>query len=485
MIRPLVFLIFCSMKNRVLLRVKKLRRPKYLISALAGIGYLCFVFLNQAHLNRSPITAGSPVPNQETMALAETGFALMILAVVIFQWFSAGARHVLFGEAEIQFFFAAPLSPHALFHYRIARAQTGILFGSAVTTLVLGRGVLFPRWIYLFTVLWILYSLLYLYRVAVVLSRRRLEKHGWDAARFQIALVGTAVLLLAAIAVRWHKLFPSLPPLSEMSPQEVPRIFAGIAQSGPIGYLLSPFRILVRPAFASALPDFALRLIPSLLTLLLVYGWARLSSVDLREAALGLYAVRRRKTTDRQIKKGARRSGRPLFPLPSRGPAWMAVYWKNLSLASGLNSHRTLPALAAVTIFCILMAGASGEEMSMIFGGAALGLAGFITILGPVIFREDLRTDLKNMDLLKMYPMPGLAIAIGEVLAPATVLAVLEWVPCAYSRHSAAGCRGESMERFLPDCLGGRRSTSASVHQPDRRPGAECGRADSARLGAD
>ena len=45
----------------------------------------------------------------------------MILAAVVFQWFSGGARHALFDEAEVQFLFPAPVSRLALLHYRMAK----------------------------------------------------------------------------------------------------------------------------------------------------------------------------------------------------------------------------------------------------------------------------------------------------------------------------------------------------------------------------
>jgi ABC-2 type transport system permease protein len=429
-IGALVFLLFRSLKNRVLIRVRKLRQPKYLISALAGLAYLCFVLMNQVHLDRSHIPNRSSIADPAILSLVETGFAVMILAVVVFQWFSSSARNVLFDEAEIQFLFPAPLSRLALLHYRIVKAQPGILFGTAVTTFILSWQSLFAHSIYLFAALWILYSFLHLYRIGVVLNKRRLEKHGRDLGRFRAALVGAAVILLAAVAAWWHHVFSSFPRLNEMSLHELLEFSEKIAQFDPLRYSLMPFRAFVSPAFAPALPDFALSLIPAPLMLFLAYEWARFSSEDFREAALGITtsaAVPLQTTSDRKKAGPVRRSGRTLFRLSPQGPSWVAIYWKNLSLAGGLNSRRTLPALAAITIICILMAGASGKQMSMIFGAAALGLAVFITILGPIVFREDLRADLKNTDLLKTYPMSGRSIVIGEVLTPATVLAVIEW----------------------------------------------------------
>jgi ABC-2 type transport system permease protein len=431
MIGALIFLLFRSIKNRVVIRVRKLRRPKYLISALAGLAYLCFVFLNQAHLNRSHIPHESSAPDPAILSLVETGFAIMILAVVVFQWFFAGSRNVLFGEAEIQFLFPAPLSRLALLHYRMAKAQPGILFGTAVTTFILSRQTLFAHSIYMFVALWILYSFLHLYRIVVVFNKRKREKHGRDLRRLRAALVGAAVMLFAAVASWWQRGFSSFPRLNKMSPQELLEFSEKIAQSDPLRYSLMPFRAFVSPAFASALPDFTLSLVPALLMLLLAYEWARFGSDDLQEAALGIAAKAAaplRKTPDRKKAGPVRRSGRTLFRLSPQGPSWVAIYWKNLNLSAGLNSRQTLPALAAITIICILTAVASGEQMSMMIGAAALGLAVFITILGPVVFREDLRGDLKNTDLLKTYPMSGRSIVIGEIMTPATILAVVEWV---------------------------------------------------------
>ena len=42
---------------------------------------------------------------------------------------------------------------------------------------------------------------------------------------------------------------------------------------------------------------------------------------------------------------------------------------------------------------------------------------------GPQLLRNDLRQDLPAADVLKMFPMPGWQIVLGEVLAPAAMLA--------------------------------------------------------------
>jgi ABC-2 type transport system permease protein len=58
-------------------------------------------------------------------------------------------------------------------------------------------------------------------------------------------------------------------------------------------------------------------------------------------------------------------------------------------------------------------------------------VAGFVCawtlLLGPQIVRQDLRHDLQNADLLKMYPMPGWQVVLGQLMAPAVILTAIHW----------------------------------------------------------
>jgi ABC-2 type transport system permease protein len=44
------------------------------------------------------------------------------------------------------------------------------------------------------------------------------------------------------------------------------------------------------------------------------------------------------------------------------------------------------------------------------------------------MLRNDLRQDLPAADVLKMFPMPGWQIVLGEVLAPAAMLGGVQWL---------------------------------------------------------
>src|SRR5207249_2998836 len=52
---------------------------------------------------------------------------------------------------------------------------------------------------------------------------------------------------------------------------------------------------------------------------------------------------------------------------------------------------------------------------------------GMSLILGPQLMRQDFRQDLAVADILKMYPLRGWQVALGELLAPVTILTAIQW----------------------------------------------------------
>jgi hypothetical protein len=49
-------------------------------------------------------------------------------------------------------------------------------------------------------------------------------------------------------------------------------------------------------------------------------------------------------------------------------------------------------------------------------------------LLGPQILAQDFRQDLKMADLLKSYPMAGRQVVLGELMAPVTLLTLIQWL---------------------------------------------------------
>lgn len=424
------FLILRSLKNRVLTRLRRLRKLPYLISVLAGLVYLGFIFLYPYYGGVSRPPQGSLLPDGGGMPIAESGFALLLSAAFALQIYRTRAESPVFSEAEVQWLFPAPVSRKALIHYHAARSQAGILFGVLISVLIFGRGLTFHRAGLLFAALWALYSLLYLGRVAVIFAKRSLKERGVPEWKTRSWTIG-ALLVFAGSTLWWIRNHIPSPSMHGEVAWNILDWLMQVSGSGPVYWATFPFRLAVRPIFAAETARFGFDFVVVGIMMLLLYVMILLSRVDLAGAvgvrpaeAAGLGSIR--KERDTKVLRGGR-PRHPPFRLNPAGPAFVALYWKNLMITGGFTTGKVRAGLLALAAVLILIQPASGGRAGLIVGSVAVSLAGFLALMGPIIFREDLRTDLKNIDMLKTYPIPGWGVVLGEALAPTTVLTALEW----------------------------------------------------------
>jgi ABC-2 type transport system permease protein len=140
MVSPLLYLQFYSVKNRLVLRIKRLKQPKYLVGAIVGglyfYWYFFRTFLGAPHARNALPLLSRP----EDLALFESIGALALLIIMFLAWFVPHSRAALtFTEAEIAFLFPAPISRRGLIHFKLLRSQTAILFTTLLLTLVTTR----------------------------------------------------------------------------------------------------------------------------------------------------------------------------------------------------------------------------------------------------------------------------------------------------------------------------------------------------------
>jgi ABC-2 type transport system permease protein len=424
-----LFLLTHSLKNRVSARVRRLRNPKYLLSAFAGLAYLYFAFLHSSLLRRPQMPQTAMTLDPGMQGLVELLFAFILAGAVIFQYFFANARTPLFNGAEVQFLFPAPVSRGSLLNYRLAKAQTGIFFGSLISLLVFARGRVFPNTFFLLITVWGVYLFLFLYRIAVLRGKEN-GAHPGHPRRVTRRWVGAGILLTVVFLIasaRWF--YPSPPMLSQLTAENLLGWLKTVTASGPVFYVLLPFRLLIRPAFAANPSDFLLELAPVFVASAALYAGIRRSNACFEKSVLGQSGIEENTGPFSGSMAQWRKTGkprRPPFHLRPDGFAPIGIYWKNLSLGRGLSMRGALLGLVALTILSALLIGAAGEQAPLIIGSICAAMAGFLALMGPILFRDDLRTDLQNIALLKTYPVPGWGIVLGEVLGPTTVLAVLQ-----------------------------------------------------------
>ena len=127
MLRASLYITLCTAKNRVLVRLRRLREPRYLIFAIAGAAYLSFaVFMRFGAARRGRRRGEVPpdifTPSVGALAPATAGVALLALAAV--GWvFPARSTLFDFSDAEVHLLFPAPVTRRALLIHRLVRSQ--------------------------------------------------------------------------------------------------------------------------------------------------------------------------------------------------------------------------------------------------------------------------------------------------------------------------------------------------------------------------
>lgn len=448
MIRALLYLQVCSTWNRLLAQARRLRQPRYLAGFLVGGLYFFFYFIRPLVMTTSSSrsrreawwagTAGGGAGagggwGPEFLAGLEWYGAAVLLIIVLAAWIFPQARAALtFTEAEATFLFSAPVERRTLIHFKLLRSQAGILFTTILMAFLSQRfGQRGAAWIHV-AGWWLLLSTLNLHFLGASFARTRLLDLGVRPWQRRVVVLAVAAGLVGA-AWYWMQTTVRPPGAADLegvsSALAYGREFLG---TQPLGTILWPFRWVLRPYLAETPWAFLVAAGPALLVLAAHYLWVIRSDVAFEEASMELaqrraerMAVVRREPGQLAVGK-ARRAPWVLAPT---GPAAVALLWKNLIGAGSMFTPRFWVVVVLCFGFPAMMLSVNGprREVGALVAMLLLVALGWSLLLGPQILRQDFRQDLRSADLLKLYPLPGWKIALGELLAPAAILTAIQW----------------------------------------------------------
>ncbi|MEO8033613.1 MAG: putative ABC exporter domain-containing protein, partial [Acidobacteriota bacterium] len=129
-----LFITARSFKNRIWTRFRRLREPRYLVSFLAGLAYMWFMFFRRAHRS-NVVLAGTLGKGLHIGDLGRDLASTAVLAIMLLAWaLPSQSGGVEFSEAEIQFLFPAPVSRRQLLLYKLLRGVPQMLFTVAIMT---------------------------------------------------------------------------------------------------------------------------------------------------------------------------------------------------------------------------------------------------------------------------------------------------------------------------------------------------------------
>jgi hypothetical protein len=429
-LQAFAFYIYHSWKNSLTTRFRRLRQPKYLIGAIVGVLYFYFVIFARA---RGGFRGAAPSGEMlDTIQAIHSGAAVALFLLFLLAWIFPRERAALvFTEAEIAFLFPAPISRKSLINFKLLRTQLLILI-SAIMFTIFGRawtGATAPMRILGW---WIVLSTMGLHSLGSSFAVTRLTERGLSTWKRRITILVILALSLGTIGWYIHQTAPPPPHMSDVQDlSELQKYFLGLVNSGAIFYILLPFRLLTAPFFASNWPEFLSALVPAALLWLLHYWWVISANVAFEEASIELS----RKTAEKiaamragqwGVKKPTKPKRSPFQLKPGGSPA-IAIFWKNL-ISSGQIFSRRFWFIIVWVLFMVSMISRGQFGWAFAIALCAVMFIALSVFLGPQLVRLDFRQDLPLTDILKLYPMRGWQVVLGEVLAPAFLLACLQWL---------------------------------------------------------
>ena len=436
-VNALGYLVTRSFVNGVLFRLRRLRQPKYLLGAILGAAYFYFYFGRFLAVSRMPWGAESGPASPHGL---EIGAAILFVATIVLSWILPASRAAIaFTEAEIAFLFPAPITRRTLVIMRLVKSQFALLLFSAFMTLLSGRFHLGSEVWMRIGGWWVIMNTLNMHRLGASFALQRLRERGMaDGKRRELV-----VLVLVAFVALVEFMRRSLPPPPDLATAlrgggEITNYIVQLLHTGPLRYVLAPFKLVVAPNFAHEGVTFLRALLPALGIMALHFIWVVRADVSFEDASIeaakkraAFLAARGRGELRARGKSDKART--PLWRLRPTGFAPIAFIWKSLLKSGG---RRTLGRWAA--FFAVLAAGAFAlgrvEDLTkplvvtafIIGGGCYIALLISFVMIGQLSAAQ-LRQGIATMDLLKTYPIPGWQIALGELAGPVLLGSLMQW----------------------------------------------------------
>ena len=418
------YLAWRSAHNRVSRQLRHLRSPRYVAALLLGLAYLWFVVIAQR-----PAPAAGELAESRWLELVG---ALALLGAVAWGWIFGVERRVLaFSPAEVTFLFSGPVSRRGLIQFKLLRSQLLILFNALLWTLILSHerfGV--SPWLRVISI-WVLLTTLSFHRLGASFVRTSLAEHGRLGLRHRV--VSLVVLGAVLIALTWS-IADALPRLAGADARTPLGFLSALGEAAaePLPTALTyPFRVMIRPLTAPSVSAWLNAVWPALILLLLHYVWVVRSDTAFEEAAAAVSLQRAQALSERRAGRPApRAAGRvtpPLFRLAPEGWPAGAILWKNLVAVTRTQRVRNVAlALAVGAVIVTALSFQPEGTLAEIAGWFAVTWAGAMTVIGPQWVRNDLRSDLLKLDMLRSYPLRGWSVVIAEVGASALVLTLIQ-----------------------------------------------------------
>jgi len=451
----LLYLQVRSLRGRIVRSLRLLKQPKYLVGILVFIAWMTFWIGGSFVFDPDSRTVDVELADAEVFFRIIGGEALpaiqlavaLVLALLLSLWWLVPWSRLALNltEAEIHMLAPMPVKRRHLIQYATLKSQPGILFGCLIMTVFLGAGGLVSRlgW---FLSFWLVLSMWDLHSKGRALWLEKQKELPIGRAWRNRALLVVAILVFWIIV--GSALLPLVAELAtlRLAPEQEIRDFQGFqnfvqqtlprigphVQSGVLAWVLLPFIWVTTPFFIHApgvggAQQLAYVLIPFAI-LVIQNEWVVRSRAKFEEAALA-HARREAGKKDsgaRYWKSSLRNRRRAPFALAPHGTPELAILWKN-SMAVTRFSYRSLGSFAvgvvAFAVFAVLPFSIFDPLPFVLPLPSVFMAIGLMTMLiAPLVasqgYRNDFRTDLLRIEMVRPWPIEGWRLFAAEVAGP-------------------------------------------------------------------
>ncbi len=419
-LRAFVYLTTTSARNNFRRRLKRVRQPRYAVAMLLALFYFSSIILSSWH--RAGATPAAIFLAPVVLQLA----SVAMLGLLAYWWIFGRDRGALaFSPAEVHFLFAAPATRRQLIQFKLIRVQAVILLNVVLWTVILGRGRGTGEMVWVRPLsLWVMLSTMQLHRLGATLTRTNLTEHGTAGLRRSAPAVAVLVLLIGAVVLGVWQNWP------EGATASLFELFTAVRRAAarpPAEWALAPVRAVIAPLFASTPDRWWRAMIPAVLIMAAHFVWVLRTDAAFEDAAVEASARRAQRAARKRSGVGSSsdRPGRRVnfrLPLSPIGEPAMAIAWKNV-MAAVRNDHFFRMAVV-FGMFTLVAGGVAYARPSLVdlVTGLTVGWSGMLLIMGPVWLRNDLRSDLPRLELLRTFPVQPRRVVLAEIGSTATIL---------------------------------------------------------------
>jgi ABC-2 type transport system permease protein len=448
------YLIVRSARNRLLSQLRRVRNPRYALALALGLAYFWFVLLR----SRMRADAPTPAPGEALRILMPLG----VLLLTAWTWiFGADRTALAFTEAEVSMLFTAPVSRRALIVYKLARSQSAVLVTSLLWTVIFRRGGFGLDALARALGFWVLLSTLSFHRLGAALIRASQAEHGIRGLRRSWIPVAAFTLIVAAVAralVGARQQFAVAADGSELL-----GALAATLGTPPASWVMYPFRVALAPTFASPGAEWARAIIPALMLLLLHVWWVLRMDAAFEEAAVEASAVQARRVAALRTRRAGGSVTLPAnakrtLRLDATGAPAVAILWKNYLWLLRTGQLRGIVGPPLVAMVCVAAFAGRSNTAELAIALLCIVLLAIMIILGPMMVRNDLRSELLHLPMLNTFPLRGQQIVLAEVASSAPPVAAMQFFLL------AAACGALSFTTDAPLLLLGLNAVSFTIH---------------------